>query len=184
MSSYKNLPPSVLKVALWVPEDVLGQWYKSDPDAVTLVATEAANLLGDGTARPEDELLVARLVISGGDEVDLLRLAASGLLVNREAFHRAATWVKRRRTSHAIIHLPEAQDVRERIVGRLGPLGWDSPSVPDQQAVIEAIRAFENDLMAWHVISKAPTVSAMRRHVLKLASRMGFGVGRAPMSLG
>jgi hypothetical protein len=51
---------------------------------VTLVATEAGSLQ-EMAQRSEDDLLVARLVPSGGDEVDLLRLAASGLLVNRAA---------------------------------------------------------------------------------------------------
>lgn len=179
MSSYMSLPPSVLEAILWVPEDVLGQWYRTDPEGAATVAAEAASRLGDAEARPEDNLLVARLVLTGGDEVDLLRLAASGLITNKEAFQRAAVWVKRRRTCHAIIHLPEAYAVRQRLVESLGPPGWDTLDVAGQERVIEAIRTFENALMTWHVVSKAPTVAAMRAYILKVASRMEFGVGHA-----
>jgi len=181
MSSYMKLPPSVREVILWVPEDVFGHWYNADPEGASMVATEAANRLGGAASIPEDEITVARLVLSGGDEVDLLRLAASGLIANKEAFQRAATWVKRRRTFPAIINLSEAHAVRQSLVDGLGPLGWDSPDVARQAGVVVAIRTFENALMTWCAITKAAPAEAMRKYIKEVTTTMGLVAG-VPMS--
>lgn len=157
--------------ALWVPPERLFLWRKQDPDGVEEMLDEVdcrfCVFVPSEQTTEEDELAAFRLVLAGGDEVDMIKLAASGLIADVQTLKTALVWVKRRRVATAIIGLPCVAAAWERLSAALGPHGWETPDTLQARYVMEAIRELEGVLMTWLAIRGNATTEEIEAFALR-----------------
>lgn len=169
--------------ALWVPPGRMTRWRQEDPEGVDEMLDDVdcrfCVFVPPEQTTEEDELGAFRLVLAGGDEVDLIKLAASGLIADVQTLKTALVWVKRRRVAGAIINLPSAVAARERLVAALGPYGWETPDTVKSRYVMAAIKDLEGVLMTWLAIQGDATVEQIEAFALSAIHRTEKRVGRA-----
>ena len=162
--------------ALWVPKDLMARWRQEEPEGAESGMREACRRLSTGgfstAPNREDLLTVYRLVLNGGDEVALLRLAATGLIDSVKTFSKAVLWVRRRRDAMDLLERPEVSAARQRLLAHLGPWGWDHADTALRWDVMESIRELEVLLATWRMTKPAASEEQVTAFVLAAIERV------------
>lgn len=179
MRGAMNIKGGGFNAALWVPSDLMARWRREEPEGAERVMLEASMRLSAEativTPNREDLLTVYRLVLNGGDEVALLRLAATGLIDSVKTFSKAVLWVKRRRDAKDLLERPEVLDARQRLLDRLGAWGWDHADAALRWDVMESIRELEVLLATWRMTKPAASEEQVAAFVRAAIHRVGVG---------
>lgn len=176
MSGAMTIKGGGFNAALWVPKDLMALWRQEDPEEAERVMLEASRRLSAEvvSTKPnrEDLLTVYRLVLNGGDEVALLRLAATGLIDSVQTFSKTVLWVKRRRDAKDLLERPEVLAARQRLMDRLGTWGWGHADTALRWDVMEGIRELEVLLATWRMTKPAASDEQVAAFVRAALERM------------
>ena len=163
------------KLASHVPPHLIEGLLATSPDAQAVLEEAqrrlAAAPLVDGEDA-EDLLLAIRYVLSGGHQVGLVRLAATGILASRGAFILLADWIGRRKGFlRRVLETPEAVQARKVIASSIPPSRWElgAGSGPSDQAVRQMF-TFEWRLLEWYRLNQAAAPEAIAEAIRNSAT--------------
>lgn len=148
-----------------VPEEVLREWEKYDPEARKKLVDARKSFAGGLTIEdPQDLITVERMIQSGATQDDIFALAANGVIKDPATFKSLLDRIQQRQEAGAaILSTQTAKRYLATIKERLAPSTLDAFFAPDglTDEGIEATREFEEMLIGWVLAN--PEATAFER---------------------
>lgn len=138
-----------------IPEEVIAQWSVYDPEARDKLAKARKTFMDeDNLEDPEDLIAIERLIQNGATEMDILELAADGVIKDPRTFQTLLDRAKRRQgDTSAILTSQTTKRFSTTIKERTAPDDFGAMFAPDglTDEGIEATRDFEEMLLDWAI---------------------------------
>lgn len=138
-----------------IPEEVITQWSVYDPEARDKLAKARKTFMDeDSLEDPEDIIAIERLIQNGADQMDILELAAEGVIKDPNTFRTLLDRAKRRQEdTSGILTSQTTKRFTTTIKERTTPANNLAMFAPDglTDEGIEATRAFEEMLLDWAI---------------------------------
>ena len=138
-----------------IPEEVIAQWSVYDPEARDKLAKARKTFMDeDNLEDPEDLIAIERLIQNGATEMDILDLAAEGVIKDPRTFQTLLDRAKRRQEdTSGILTSQTTKRFSTTIKERTAPDEIGAMFAPDglTDEGIEATRDFESMLLDWAI---------------------------------
>ncbi|TRV35834.1 MAG: hypothetical protein EWV70_09500 [Microcystis flos-aquae Mf_QC_C_20070823_S20] len=156
-----------------VPEEVLTEWEKHDPEARKKLV-DARKSLTDGLTLedPDDLITIERMIQSGSGKDDIFELAASGVIKDPATFKALLDRVEQReQVAASILSTQTTKRYLTTIKERTTLVGPDAMFAPDglTDEGIEATSYFEQMLIEWRIAHPEATLFEQDQFVKQAA---------------